>query len=115
MTSSANCNFGSGDFCASFDFHPSILPKIVSGLPNELANPFTDALNRSPFQAAAGLAIEIDVVVNIGDITQGQYEEFAPLIIREVLASRFNTSEVPNDPKDIPPYVFKLREHFALK
>lgn len=115
MSAAANCNFGSGDYCASFDFHPSMLSSIVSGLPDELANRFTYALNRTPFQAAAGLAIELDITVNLGNITQGQYEEFVPLIIKEVHASRFNPSEIPNDPNDIPPYVFKLRDHFVPK
>lgn len=115
MTASANCNFGSGDFCASFDFHPDLLPSIVSGLPKPLADRFTDALKRTPFQAAAGLAIELDITVNLGDVTQGQSEEFVPLIIREVAESKFNPAEVPNDPNDIPPHVFKLRDHFVIK
>jgi hypothetical protein len=115
MTASANCNFGSDDFCASFDFHPSMLPAIVSGLPDELANRFIGALNRTPFQAAAGLVIELDLTVNLGHITQGQFEKFVPLIIREVHASRFNPSEIPNDPYDMPPHVFKLRDHFVLE
>lgn len=115
MTASANCNIGSCDYCVSFDFHPSMLPSIVSGLPDELAQRFTDALNRTPFQAAAGLVIELDLTVNLGDITQGQSEEFVPLIIKEVHASKFNPSEVSNDTNDIPPYIFKLRDHFVVK
>lgn len=115
MTASANCNFGSGDFCASFDFHPDLLPSIVSGLPKQLADRFTDAMKRTPFQAKAGLCIEIDITVNLGDVTQGQSEEFVPLIIREVNESRFNPADVPNDPGDIPPHVFNLRDHFVIK
>ncbi len=115
MTASANCNLGSGGLCTSFDFHPSMLPDIVSGLPDELANLFISALNRAPFQASARLAIELDLIVNLGDITQGEFEKFVPLIIQEVCASRFNPSEIPNDPNDLPSYVFKLRDHFVLK
>jgi hypothetical protein len=115
MTASANCNFGSGDFCASFDFHPEMLSSIVSGLPKQLADRFTDALKRTPFQAAAGLSIELDITVNLGEVTQGQSEEFVPLIIKEIHDSRFNPAEIPNDPNDIPPYIFKLRDHFVLK
>jgi hypothetical protein len=29
--------------------------------------------------------------------------------------SRFNPTEVPNDPNEIPPYVFKLRDAFVIK
>lgn len=115
MTASANCNFGSGDFCASFDFHQDMLPSIVSGLPKQLADRFTEALKRTPFQAAAGLVIELDLTVRLGEVTQGQSEEFVPLIIQEVHNSRFNPAEIPNDPNDIPPHIFKLRDHFVIK
>ncbi len=115
MTASANTDFGFGDHCASFDFHPNLLPSIVSGLPESLGERFIDALNRTPFQAAAGLVIELDLTVNLGEVTKGQSEEFVPLIIKEIHASRFNPSEIPNDPNDIPPYVFKLRDHFLIK
>ena len=115
MTASANCNFGSGEFCASFDFHPDLLHSIVSGLPKTLAERFIDALRRTPFQASAGLAIELDILVNLGEITQGQAEEFIPLIIQEIYESRFNPTAIPNDRNDIPPHVFKLRDHFVLK
>lgn len=115
MTASANCNFGSGDFCASFDFHPDMLSAIVGGLPKPLGDRFTYALMRAPFQAAAGLAIELDIRARLGNIIQVQSEEFAPLIIEEIYESRFNPSELPNNPNDIPPNTFKLRDHFVIK
>lgn len=115
MTASANADMGFGDHCASFDFHPNLLPLIVSGLPDALGNRFVDALSRTPFQASAGLVIELDLKVTLGEITQGQSEVFVPLIINEIQESRFNPSEIENDPNDIPPYVFKLRDHFKIK
>jgi len=115
MTATANCDFGSGEHCVSFDFHPKLLLSMVSGLPEPLGDRFVEALSRTPFLAAAGLAIEVDVLAKLGEETQGQSEVFIPLIIKEVYASRFNHSEVPNDPNDIPPHVFKLRDSFAIK
>lgn len=115
ITASANTDFGSGPYCVSFDFHPSLLPKILSGLPEALAEQFSEALSRAPFQAAAGLVIELDLTAFLGKETQGQSETFIPLMIKEVHASRFNPEEVPNDPNDIPPYVFKLRDAFVIK
>lgn len=115
ITASANTDFGSGAHCVNFDFHPDMLHEITSGLPEGLVSLFIDALNRSPFQADAGLAIELDLTVVLGNVTQGQSEEFIPLIIEKVNASRFNPSEVANDLNDIPPYVFKLRDHFKIK
>ena len=115
MTASANCDFCSGEHCASFDFHSNMLETMVAGLPSALAERFVEALNRTPFQAAAGLVIELDITVKLGQLTQGQSESFIPLIIQQVHDSRFNPTDVPNDPNDIPPYVFKLRDAFVLK
>jgi hypothetical protein len=115
ITASANTDFGSGEHCVTFDFHPNMLHDITSGLPDELRIRFIDALNRAPFQAAAGLAIELDLTVMLGNVTQAQSEEFVPLIIGKVNAARFNPSTVANDPNDIPPHVFKLRDHIKIK
>jgi hypothetical protein len=68
-----------------------------------------------PYQAAAGLVIELDLTAKLGELTQGQHESFIPLIIQQVHASRFNPTEVKNDPNDILPHVFKLRDAFVLK
>jgi hypothetical protein len=115
MTASANCDFGSGEHCASFDFSPEMLASVVAGLPAPLKDRFIEALNRTPYQAAAGLVIELDLTAKLGELTQGQSESFVPLILQQIHASRFNPAEVPNDPNDIPPYVFKLREAFVPK
>lgn len=114
MTASANINFGFGEHCVSFDFHPDMLHDIVSGLPKDLGTSFIAALKRVPFQAAAGLVIELDLTARLGNVTEGQSEPFVPLIIEEIITSKFNPSEVPNDPNDIPPYVFKLRDQLAI-
>ncbi len=115
MTASANCNFGSGEHCVSFDFPSAMLGSIVAGLPHPLGVSFSEALSRAPYQAAAGLVIELDLSARLGEETQGQSETFIPLIIQEILASRFNPTEVPNDPNDIPPHVFKLRDAFVVR
>jgi hypothetical protein len=115
ITASANTDLGFGAHCVSFDFHPDILHDITSGLPNELGIQFIEALNRAPFKAAAGLAIELDLTVILGNITQLQSGEFVPLMIQKVNAARFNPSKVANDPSDIPPHVYKLREHFKIQ
>lgn len=115
MTASANIDIGFGDHCASFDFHPKLLPLIVSGLPDALRKPFVDALGRSPFRASARLVIELDLKVTLGEIIQVQLEVFVPLIINEIQASRFNPSEIENDPNNIPSYIFKLRDNFKIK
>lgn len=114
-TASANIMYGMIEHCVSFDFPFRLLPEIVSGLPLELADRFSNALGNAPFQAAAGLVIELDLVARLGDVTIGQDEEFVPLVIEEIYKSRFNPEPVENDPKDIPDYVFQLRKMFKIQ
>jgi hypothetical protein len=114
MTASANKDFGSGPHCVSYDFHPKMMPQIVSGLPEPLAEQFSSALARAPFQASAGLVIELDLTATLGDETQGQSEAFIPLVIKEIRVSRFNPAEVERDTNDYPPNLFKLRDAFVI-
>ncbi|MEN1626214.1 hypothetical protein AAIH53_29325 [Pseudomonas aeruginosa] len=113
-TASANTEFGDIAHCVSFDFPADMLPSIVSGLPEPLGEMFIDALNRAPFQAAAGLVIELDIVARLGEVTAGHGEEFVPLLIDKITGARFNPAPVENDPKDIPDQVFQLRKAFTI-
>lgn len=113
-TASAKTTFGAMEHCASFDFPAEMLPQIVEGLPEPLAEMFCGALKRAPFQAAAGLVIELDIAVRLGDLTKGQDEEFVPLVIEEIFESRFNPAPVENDPADVPEHVFQLRKTFTI-
>jgi len=114
LTASALCDFGDVEHFVSFDFPSEMLKKMVAGLPEPLGDMFCEALNCSPFQAAAGLVIELDLTAILGEETQGRDESFIPLLIQEIHESRFNPSLVPNDPKDIPSHVFQLRKAFKL-
>jgi len=115
LTASANCDFGDVPHCVSYDFPRQMLGEIVAGLPEPLGEMFCDALNRAPFQAAAGLVIELDLTANLGEETQGRFETFIPLIIQKIHEARFNPSLVPKDPNDIPENVFQLRKMFTIK
>jgi hypothetical protein len=111
-TASANTTFGTLAHCASFDFPADMLPAIVAGLPPPLGDMFSEALKRAPFQAAAGLVIELDLSARLGEPTMGHDEEFVPLVIEEILETRFNPEPVEGDPGDIPDHVFQLRKAF---
>jgi hypothetical protein len=114
FSASANCDFGDAPHCVSYDFDRSLLGDIVAGLPAQLREMFCEALNRAPFQAAAGLALELDLTARLGEETQGQDEKFIPLIIQKIHASRFNPEPVAGDPGDVPPHVFQLRKAFRI-
>jgi hypothetical protein len=115
ITASANCEFAGEEHCVSYDFQPQMLGAIVAGLPKPLREMFCGALGRSPFQAAAGLVIEVDLTAKLGEETQGQDERFIPLTIEKIHESRFNPTEVPGDPDDVPPHVFRLRDAFRIR
>ena len=113
-TASSNCEFAGKTHCASFDFPAEMLDSILLGLPEPLRVKFAHALKCAPFMAVAGLAIELDATVELGDLTQGSDEFFVPLIITDVIESRFNPSLPCADPNHYPPEVLQLRKLFAV-
>ena len=115
FTAGANCEFAEIDHCVSFDFSPTLLTQILEGLPFELSRQFREALNRAPFQASAGLTIELDLTAHLGEVTKGKYEKFIPLIIQKIHESRFNPTPTVDEPHDIPEDVFQLRKAFKVR
>jgi hypothetical protein len=115
-SATANCLFGEGEeeHCVSYDFAPELLPPMLAGLPKELAEAFQEAISRAPFQACADLVIEVDLRAHLGDPIKVEHETFIPLVVDEVLASRFNITPVENEPTDIPPHIFRLSKAFKI-
>ncbi len=113
-TASVNMTFGVEEHCVSYDFKPDLLEPMVAGLPEELRPQFLGALARAPFQACADLVVEVDLRARLGDLIQCQHETFVPLVIQEVLASRFNPTPITKEITDIPPHVFRLRKAFQV-
>jgi len=115
MTATSNVLFADRPHCVSFDFNVGLLPNILAGLPAQLADLFNEALRRAPFQAAAELAIELDVDTKLGPETMGHSESFRPLIIEQVIDARFNPLPLSKGPEDIPDHIFRLRKAFVLR
>lgn len=115
MTASTNCDFQGEKHMVSFDFSPSLLHGMLAGLPSELGSAFSNALTHSPFLASADLALEVDLEVQLGEEIKADKESFVPLVVNEVMASRFNMDPVPDEPTDIPPHVFRLRKAFVVE
>nr|WP_312015794.1 type I restriction enzyme HsdR N-terminal domain-containing protein [Bradyrhizobium liaoningense] len=114
MTASANSLFAEKDHCVSIDFHPRFLDPMLAGLPTSLAAQFRNALSRAPFQAAAEMVIEFDAELALGDEVDNGTEQFIPLVVRKVLASRFNHSPDCPPAADIPRGVFRLRSAYSI-
>ena len=114
MCATSNTSFADKPYCVSFDFDRKLLPEILAGLPTLLRDAFTGALSHAPFLAAAELAIELDVDTKLGPETIGNSETFRPLVIERVIAARFNPLPMPEEAKDIPNHVFRLRKAYVL-
>ena len=114
FTASANCNFGAGEHCASFDFSPTMLDQMLTSLPSPLGEEFHSALTTSPFQASAGLALELDLTAKLGMETRGRDESFVPLHVQSVEGSRFDPAPMTADLGDVPDDIYNLRSRFTL-
>ena len=99
--------------CVTFDFTPEKLPLLIAGLPVELRDQFSSALSRAPFQAGADLCLEVDIRTVLGEPIDVANETFVPLLINEVLGSRFNPFPPPGG-EDIPPHIFRLSKSFRV-
>lgn len=113
-TATVNTPLADVDHCASFDFAPEQLPLLIAGLPEPLRDEFLGALGRSPFQAAADLLIEVDIHCQLGEEIHVEHETFVPLVIKDVMGSRFKPVSPVADPGDIPSHVFRLSKAFTL-
>jgi hypothetical protein len=115
ITASANSLFAEKEHCVSVDFHPRFLDTMLSGLPPQLAAQFKGALSRAPFQAAAEMVIELDTELTLGDEVDNGTEQFIPLVVQNVMASRFNHSPDCPPATDIPHGVFRLRNAYSVQ
>ena len=109
MSASANVDFVDKPHCVSFDFDRRFLPSILSCLPTDLAEAFSTALDRAPFQAAAELAIELELQTILGPEIHTEAETFRPLVVQKAILSRLSPLPSANGASDIPSHVFQLR------
>lgn len=112
-SASVNADFAGKIHCISFDFTPDKLHLLIAGLPAELRDQFSKALSRSPFQAGADLCIDVDIRTVLGEPIEVESETFVPLVINEVLGSRFNPFPQSGG-EDIPPHIFRLSKSFKV-
>lgn len=113
-SATVNTQFADEAHCVSFDFHRDQLPLLVAGLPEKLKESFLGALARSPFQAGADLELEVDLRCHLGELVQVEHECFIPLVIDEVLGSRFIPASAPPGGEDIPQHIFRLSKAYKL-
>lgn len=108
------CDFLDEPHMVSFDFPTGMLESLLVGLPEQLRDEFRAALRKSPFQACAGLHLEVDLNTRLGDFQICEMEQFIPLIIEEVNGSRFVPIVENGEPEDIPPHIYQLHKRFKI-
>lgn len=113
-SATVNTEFAGEYHCVSFDFTPDKLPLLLAGLPGDLAAQFLHALSRAPFQAGADLVVEADLRTHLGEPIKVEHETFVPLVVDEVLGSRFNPDPPESGGEDIPSHIFRLSKAFKI-
>lgn len=109
-----NTELAGREHCVSFDFKPEQLNLLVAGLPDSLRNQFLHALSTAPFQACADLMLEVDLRTHLGIPVQVEHETFTPLVIDEVLGSRFVPIMPVNGPIGMPKNIFRLSNSIKI-
>lgn len=93
-TSSSTCLNGDFECIVSFDYDKNILNRIIDEIPSDIAEVCRKHLSRQPFR----VDLEGKVIVSsggiLGKIIQGQYEQFVPIILNEIVTVRYDKNVV---------------------
>ena len=93
-TSSSTCLNGDIDCIVSFDYDTNILNRIIDETPSDVAEICRSQLSRQPFRVDLGGKVIVSSGGILGKVTQGQYEQFVPIILNEILSVRYDESVV---------------------
>lgn len=81
----------------SFDFNKQIFDELMSRLPEQFSNSICDALCRQPFRIEVDCKIILSCNSKLGEITQGSFEKFVPLVITEIIDVFFDPNSECGD------------------
>jgi hypothetical protein len=73
------------EYFASLDLTADLCHEMLSRLPHEISEAIESALRRAPFQVELGGKVLLTCSGYLGEITQGQFEEFVPIVIAEII------------------------------
>lgn len=88
---STTTNAGDLECIVTLDVSPGLYQQFLKQLPEEVASPIAQAMKRAPYQMFLDGKILISCAGQLSDIVQGEYEQFAPIVVSEI-------SEVLYDP-----------------
>ena len=78
------CPIAGVEYCASFDFDQNILNQILLRVPTDKRDEFFAHGSRIRTAVEFPKAIHLDVQARLGDLQQGQREQFVPLVVTEI-------------------------------
>ncbi|OLO04771.1 type I restriction enzyme HsdR N-terminal domain-containing protein [Salinicola socius] len=88
----ATTAIGETEYFVTFDFSEEKCQKLVSMLPEEVAEAIRSALRRAPFQAILDGRVIASVTGAFGEVTPGAYEEFIPLVVSDIMSAKYDPS-----------------------
>lgn len=104
FTASASMEVNGEDkYLVSFDFPAGVLEQILKPLPDEEVARIRTALRSQPFRVDLQGKVVVQLDGTMGDLTVGTYEEFVPVLVTQVISSRFDPTVVLTKPDDLEP------------
>jgi len=85
---------GEDKYIVSFDFSASVLEQMLKPLPKEEVARIRNALRSQPFLVQVRGKVVIQMTGTVGELTEGPYEDFVPVIVTNVTSSRFDPTVV---------------------
>lgn len=77
-------NAGDMECLVTLDMSAAQYQELLSKLPVEIAGPISAAMKRAPYQMALDGKIMLTCSGHLSDLTEGAYEEFAPIRVSEI-------------------------------
>lgn len=78
------------EYMVTFDFSENVYQELLSKLPKEVGESIAAAMRRAPFQAYLAGKVIVTVSGVFGELTEGAYEEFIPIVLGEVVSAQFD-------------------------
>lgn len=92
---------GNDKYIVSFDFPPSVLEKILNTLPGDEISRIRNALRSQPFRVDLEGKVVVQLRGTVGELTSGTHEEFVPVVVTDVISSRFDPTVVLTGPEEL--------------
>lgn len=86
----STCSLAGKEYFMTYDFTLPLFETMVAMLPERQEAQIRLAMTRSPFSIETDGKVLLDCLAILGEVVKGQYEDFAPFIVTDVLNVAFN-------------------------